>query len=182
MKRPGIGTYLIGNPISALAIFGFTAWLTWRWYNGEAPGIAAVIFGFVTMSAFDANGKLNNYRHWQREWDAMGGRASRPAALAGFVSSRTAKVLVGVPLWALAVVATLHVGSDPLGQAAAALFWLGSALIVAVPVYRSVTRRMAAGRTQPARQFPFVTGCVPVPRASPSFDAARAALPDYARF
>ena len=73
MKRPGIGTYLIGNPISALAIFGFTLWLTWRWYVGDAPGIAAVIFGFVTMSAFDASNKLNDYRHWQQQWNAMSG-------------------------------------------------------------------------------------------------------------
>src|ERR1700729_379338 len=132
MRRPGIGTYLIGNPISALALFALTVWITWRWYNGDAPGIAAIILGFVTMSAFDANGKLNDYRHWQREWNAMGGQAPRPGALTRFVGSRTVKVLFGVPLWCAFAYGALHVKPHSDEEVAAGLFWIGSLVIVAV--------------------------------------------------
>jgi hypothetical protein len=178
VKRPGIGTYLIGNPLSALALTGLTGWLAWQWYIGELSGLVPIAVGIVTISAFDAFRRIGEYKLWQREWNAMEGRAPTPRPLPRIRLNLAMRLLVGAPLWLAGAYGALHAGNDPLVQIAAALFWLGTLLAAGAVLYRWRKRTPA---TPNVSRNPRVTHCISVPSVSVPIVQAILNLPGYCR-
>ena len=75
MNRPSAFTYLIGNPISLIGLWLVTAILAYRSYEAQLPIILPIITGIAAISATNAYQRLDAYRLWRREWEALGGEA-----------------------------------------------------------------------------------------------------------
>jgi hypothetical protein len=178
MKRPSVGTYVIGNPASALALFGLTVWLAWRWYNGDMPGFIPVIVGFVTMSAFSAFNRLKDYRHWKHEWNAMSGNSSEVGLFTRMRANHVARILVGGTLWCGFAYLAVYAANDPGAQVGAGLFWLGTLLIVAVWIFQRL-RQVIRHRPRRENIQASVSQCLGVASQSPGLDSAFVSLPGY---
>ena len=77
MNKPSPFTYFIGNPISLICAWLLTAALAYQWYANGGPGILPIITGLAAISASNAYQRIDKYRLWQREWEAMNGVATR---------------------------------------------------------------------------------------------------------
>jgi hypothetical protein len=182
MKKPGPFVYLFGNPVALLAAFAATAFFGYRWWSEDASLLPAVVAFLVFCQTMNATGHLQKYNEWKREWDAMEGKPSAGVSRFRIAWTPATRFLVGVPAWAIGAYAMLTVpmGDDLPARLAKASFWLGTALMVVVLIYRALPRRKRAVKAAPAK-YPDVTVCVPVPRSSPSLRDVLAQLPDCCR-
>jgi len=179
MKRPSSLTFLIGNPVSALAIFAGVAVVIWQWWHGRAADLAAVLAVFGLMVTMNASDQVTNYHHWKAEWDAMDGKVSGIRISAGVM--RFWHVVIGLALWAAGAYGAMTLKPGPGTQIAVWCFWAGSALLLANLIYRMIR---AIRTRQPARRPP-ADIAVAVATASvgrsPALSAAASAVPDYCR-
>ncbi len=77
MNRPSAFTYLIGNPISLIGLWLVTAILAYRSYEAQLPIILPIITGVAAILATNAYQRLDAYRLWKREWEALGSDGKR---------------------------------------------------------------------------------------------------------
>lgn len=178
MKPPSIGTYLMGNPLSALALMGLTAWLVWQWQLGNVPGIAPLLAGIALTYAANAYRRIQAYRLWQSEWNAMGDSSTQRRRFSFATARPMLRIIIGGPLWLGFAYGVAHAGHDELGRAAAALFWLATAIIVVGWGYRIWKGRSRATASAPQRDM-IVAQCLSVSHHSPSTQQAFVALPRY---
>ncbi|OXE36095.1 MAG: hypothetical protein CGW95_09790 [Phenylobacterium zucineum] len=78
MKSPSPLDYIVGNPISALLIVIATLFVVLAAIGGSATPIAAFSMLALCGWAWSSNRRVETYRLWKREWDAMSGKV-KPA-------------------------------------------------------------------------------------------------------
>jgi hypothetical protein len=177
MNRPSRFSYAIGNPVSVLGILGFGGFLLYRWWTGQAPGMAAVFAFVMISSAVTASDRIGQYAAWKRQWDALGGVSTptlrqRIAAVPGL----RAVVLLGV--W-LGIVYYGSVGThDAWGRIGILIGVLGVPAVLAVA---AVARLVGWVRSRRRRRLMPVAICLRRPRRAVTPAQAKAAVPDYCR-
>ncbi len=177
MSRPGLLTYLVGNPVSALLVVFATLILVVGAFSGSVHWLVALVAVIVTGHAMGCNRRLQEYGRWKREWDGMGGQATAKKSLRALAKLLSLRILFGVGGWLLLAFLTLGAAHQPGAGILVALFWLGSAFLLGNAVYRAIRRRRAGRKATNVT----VRVCLAVPRSSPSLAQANAALPDYCR-
>jgi len=174
MNRPNFFTYLIGNGLSfvglsiGLLVFGF------QFLTTGQGGMLALIFLIAGSAAYKANERIRAYNDWQREWNAMDGKAPRQFALPGWGKLR---VVLGVIVWIVFGFMALGATGTPGLEIPLAMFWAGTALGIAVAIFRLIKR----GKSAPRRGADFVSHCLARPGQSASLNQAYQSLPDYCR-
>jgi hypothetical protein len=181
MKRPGEIVFVFGNPLALAVLVGGTLYLTYQWWTGQgAPGFAFMAFLAMSYSA-SCNNELRKYKEWKQDWEAMEGKVPRRATFAWTPAMR---FVIGVPLWCILayVVSTVPQDHDPIGTLAAAAFWLATAFMIVVLIYRGVRAlRKPRARSAGKAFSPCVAVCILPPRSSPPLMDAYQQLPDYCR-
>jgi hypothetical protein len=177
MKRPSGFTYVVGNPVSVIALALGAAYLAYQWWNGGSPAIALAAF-IAAAYAMGANSRLQKYNDWKREWEAMEGKRPSQRTARRVLNSVAVRVAIGLPLWCAFAYLALTSGNDPTMRAARALFLLATLVMAVGFAYRLMRRRRP--RANASRDVP-VTLCVAPPRQSPDLAQAYAALPVYCR-
>lgn len=173
MKRPAPYIYLVGNPVSMLAIALLAIYLAYEWWIGVASPVVPIVAFALATSAFKANDRLEHYQEWKREWQAMNGEA--PTAGRLLVPARTVRLVLGGIGWCVMAFFALNPGDQPELQVASVMFWILTLVLIANAIYRWFKQRRGQ---RPARDEP-VAICPPVPRQSPALKQAYAELPDY---
>lgn len=174
MNRPSIRTYLLGNPLSVCAAIGTTAYFAYRCWTGVINPVLPGIMVMVTLSAFNAAGRIGKFHRWRREWNAMNGGEVRqgfrlPRIPAGL------RIGIGSIIWvALAIYVAQH-GDEPALRLPTLLFWLTTALLIAWGLVGGLARLRRRGATRAV----VVKICQGRPWASPTVAEAFAALPAY---
>jgi hypothetical protein len=178
MNRPSSFTYFIGNPISLIGIWLLTAFLAYQWYaNGEAV-ILPIIAGLAAISASNANQRLNKYRLWKREWEAMNGVVTTGTVTGDLMRTTGFRIVVGGVLWCVFAYGALTIGNAPEGKLVAGLFWMTTLVMIVGGIYRLIRRNRAAPKKPVVRDVP-VTLCLKPAQQSPSLGQAFASLPEY---
>jgi hypothetical protein len=175
MRRPGLVTYALGNPVSVVGLSGAACFCIYEWWTGQGAGLLALVVALVAISSVNASERLSTYGQWKREWQAMGGETPR-----SFVSPRAFRVLhitVVAVIWVGAALVVLTEQREPGMQIPAAMFWLAT-VIAAIAGIRKMLRRGKRSAPQRAKDVP-VTLCVRIPAHSTTLNAAFANLPDY---
>jgi hypothetical protein len=177
VSRPSLLTYLFGNMLSVGALGLATIFLVYQAWTGGTSWFVPIVAIVVTAYAGGCNGRIEKYRLWKREWDAMGGET--PAGLK-LPRIPGLKYVVGFVLWAIFAAGIPGLAKQPGMGIPVALFWLGSFLMFGTAIYRAVKSRRPQARTS-AKHDAMVSVSLPVPRQSPELRTAHAALPEYCR-
>lgn len=179
MNRPSAFTYFIGNPISLIGVWLLTAVLAYQWYANGGPGILPIITGIAAISASNAYQRIDKYRLWKREWEAMNGVATTGTMTGDLMRTTGFRVIVGGAIWCAFAYGALTIGNQPGGQVAAGLFWIGTLVMIVGGLYRLVRRNRAPTPKQAAIRDVPVTLCLKPAQQSPNLNQAFAALPEY---
>jgi len=179
MNRPSAFTYFIGNPISLIAVWLLTAFLAYQWYANGGPGILPIITGIAAISASNAYQRIDKYRLWKREWEAMNGVATTGTMTGDIMRTTGFRVIVGGAIWCAFAYGALTIGNQPGGQVAAGLFWAATLVMIVGGLYRLVRRNRAAAPKQAEIRDVPVTQCLRSPMQSSDLRQAYAALPEY---
>ncbi|MDO8381019.1 hypothetical protein [Phenylobacterium sp.] len=176
MRPPGIITRLVGNGLVmallgvGVIVFGVQFFTTGE---GGIPALACLGVGILSKRA---NDQLRSYQLWKMEWEAMGGEAPKGFSLPHIPGARY--VLGGI-VWLFFAQGALALGKAPGNELVIALFWLGSAIMAGVILFR-VFRRFGALIAKGAKGKRVTVGvCLPAPRQSPALQEAYSALPEY---
>ena len=173
MKRPSFFAYLIGNPISALAIFGYSCLVIYWWWIGRVQGLAPILAVFAISLTMDAAHKVTEYHHWKRSWNAMSGIV--PGAF--LYRLRTP---IGVLAWlGVGYVLTQLNPKDPTNKMGFVVYGIGSAVIVCAVLYRII--RALIWRARRRRKPLPVAVNLAIPRSSPAPKQIYKGLPSYCR-
>lgn len=179
MNRPGLLNFIIGHPIIVLALWLITAYFGYAWYIGNTPVVPMIVAGLVAISAANANSRVQAYRDWKREWDAMEGRPpTQPLGMRLF-RSRGLGIALAVAIWCVFAYGALTAPHQPGSVFAVGAFWIVTALMVGNVIYRLFRRspKPIAGSSD-ARDVP-VTQCLKASSGSADLERAFAALPEY---
>jgi len=179
MNRPSAFTYLIGNPLSLIALWLLAALAGYRWYAGDAEIIWPVIAALAAISAANANGRLNKYRLWKRDWEAMNGVVTTGTIIGDLMLRPVFRVVAGGAIWLAMAYGALTLASQPGMKVATALFWLGTLLLVCAGAFRWARLRWTGARQTRRVGDVLVAVCVAIPRQSPTTKQAFGQLPDY---
>jgi hypothetical protein len=179
MNRPSPFTYLIGNPITLIGAWLLTAFLAYQWYANGGPGILPIITGIAAISASNAYARIDKYRLWKREWEAMNGVATTGTMTGDLMRTTGFRVVIGGAIWCLFAYGALTIGKQPGGQTAAGLFWIATLVMIVGGLYRLIRRKRAAAPKQSAIRDVPVTQCLRAPMQAPDLRQAYAALPEY---
>jgi hypothetical protein len=179
MNRPSAFTYLIGNPISLIGAWLLTAFLAYQWYANGGPVILPIITGLAALSASNAYARIDKYRLWKREWDAMNGVVTTGTMTGDLMQTKGFRFIVGGAIWCVFAYFALTIGYQPGSQWAAGLFWLGTLVMVVGNIYNFFKRKRAASPKQAAIRDVPVTQCLRVPAQSPTLQQGYASLPEY---
>jgi len=173
MKRPTISAYLFGNSISLLLSYAVTAFLIYQAFIGGAHWVAVIIAAGVPSYCTTSSDRVEAYRLWKLEWDAMSGVVRRPSL---FVRAPWLNVVLGYGIWLAVMWITMKVVPDQ-RTAIAAWFWIGNALLVAFGLFKLLRRK----RRAPTTKLVQVTLCLRVPQQSPHVRQTYSALPEYCK-
>ncbi len=177
MIRPSWYNYLIGNPVSALAIFAVGGYVLYLRWIGATTNIAAVVTAFVMIGTVNASDRLSRYRDWKRKWDGLAGHRQGPGVLARLLRTSFVRVVLILMLDAGALAYVDRHPYTPEGEVVGLLFLGGNGLVVIGVLYRLVRwlfvrpRRSAAKAAMPVD----VAVCIPLPKQA----ARHGNLPDY---
>jgi hypothetical protein len=179
MNRPSAFTYLIGNPISLIGAWLLTAFLAYQWYANGGPGILPIITGLAALSASNAYARIDKYRLWKREWEAMNGVSTTGTMTGDLMRTKGFRFIVGGAIWCVFAYGALTIGNQPGSQWVAGLFWLGTLAMIGGGIYNLIKRKRVAAPKQVAiRDIP-VGQCLRVPMQSPNLQQSYASLPEY---
>lgn len=178
MNRPGPITYLFGNPGIALTALLLALVFTYEGFVGQASpliALAAWVGAFYCSRAYE---RLDKYRLWKLEWDAMDGQPRR-AGLLQRAARNTALRMIGAGLlWFWMASEALSISNQPGREFAVGLFFIGTLVLIAGGVFRVGWRVWRSRGRRVARDIP-VTLCLRPFRQSPSVREAFAALPEF---
>jgi hypothetical protein len=175
MNPPGLFTFLLGNPISALALIGGGGWMIWQWWEGAYTLLGALLgLLFITMGSNHGD-RFIRYAAWRREWRAAHGGAS-----SGFLSSATGRWLLALALFALLAYPLYRFPHHPWVIAYGKPAFAGWAMILgAVVLFRMVQKLgRVVFRRKPRSTTIYVTTPLPVPARAPTLADAVSALPN----
>lgn len=179
MRRPGALVFLFGNPLIAFALLCAACYCGYAWWTGQMQTLPALVVVLAACYAFRASDQYQSYRQWKREWDAMEGRAPSQRLVRTFRRGGPLHIFVGICAWCVCAVLILGKQNQPFWQVPAASFWLATALMILVAIYRAV-RRSRARRAPKIRDVP-VSVCLSVPHRSTAAEKAFSDLPEYCR-
>jgi len=171
MKRPTVIQFILGNPIVGLAIFAAACLVWYRWWQGQAAGVGAVLMLFAVTIAGQAFDTVNDYRHKQREWKALAGE---PLGGISLQHLKTLRVALAIPIWCAMAWYLWRERHDPEMQLAGWLFIAGSVLGFANLIWRARSKPVA--KPKQWKDLP-VTQCLGAPARSPSLGQAVYDLP-----
>jgi hypothetical protein len=176
VRQPNLPTRLFGNPASAIALLVAAGFCIYEWWSGQGSGGLALIAFLAAGYAMAASERLEKYKQWKREWEAMEGNRPAPTAARPLTALRA---VLALAVWCFFAFLALSQANQPDAQLGVGLFWLATAVIVVAGI-ASLFRKRRNTRTRVVTDIP-VTLCVPIPRNSPSAAQAFAALPQYCR-
>ena len=175
MTRPGLFTYLFGNPVTSLGSLGLLALAGYKMYLGQYNFIPVLVAGLIAARCWQCASQIQAYNRWQRDWNAMNGGTASGGLFARTPWLRWPAVVVlwgGVSWLAVSnLTGTVH-------ALAVAWFWGGSALLAAYGLFRLWRKRP---RRAKAANWDDVAARVKVPTVSADAGRAASALPDYCR-
>lgn len=168
MKPPTSFQWLIGNPVSSLALSVGVIYVLWQSATGHMGwplGFAAIAIGAYAAKASEA---VNKYTAWRREWEGLNG--SRRVLLLPRIPGL--KYVFGIGAWLFLATLAIDARDDQGLTVPVALFWAGSLAAIVGSVWVWVRRgRISKGRTDD------VTVCVGRPLISSSIAFGVSALP-----
>jgi hypothetical protein len=179
MRRPGALVFLFGNPLSAFALLCAACYCGYAWWTGQMQTLPALVVVLAACYAFRASDQYQSYRDWKREWEAMEGHVPSQRLARIFRRGGPLHIFAAVCAWSVGAVLILAKQDQPFWQIPAASFWLATALMVVVAIYRAI-RRSRARRAPKIQDVP-VTVCLSVPRWSPEAKRAFGDLPEYCK-
>lgn len=144
MKPPGLVASVIGANIvfvgigMALAVFGWLFFTTGEHFWWLFTCLMAGHF------SYRANAKVRAYRQWQREWQGMSGEGPRPIRLPRLGGLR---IVVALAAWLFAAWFAITEGDDPNLRIPVVMFWIGTALAVALQARSWLRRAFSGDRT-----------------------------------
>ena len=182
MNRPRLFTYLIGNPLSCVAILGGCGYLAYHWWMNQdtVSGFVPLLALFIGSTAIKANGEIKAYANWKREWDAMAGIGPQPS----LVHNRFVRPVFTFAIWlgfAYWLTTNASAKDEELFQDLAFIFLVLNLVIVLAIIFRVgrwIFRRSRVARVTTERDY-VVTGCLPVPKRSPRVIDILPSLPPY---
>jgi hypothetical protein len=177
MRRPGPLVFLFGNPLSAFALLCAACYCGYAWWTGQMQTLPALVVVLAACYAFRASDQYRSYRDWKREWDAMEGRVPSQRLARVFRRGGPLHIIAALCAWAVCAVLILAKQDQPFWRLPVATFWLATALMIVVAIYRAVKRSRA--RRAPKIEDVPVTVCLRVPRRSPAAEKSFAMLPAY---
>lgn len=180
MNRPGLVTYLLGNVVSFFALFDLVLFLAYEWWAVHTSPAPAILAGLAFVWSMGAREKIENYRHWKREWDAMEGRPPPQPLMARIRANPVLRFSIGLPLWFGMAYLVWH-ANDPVREVGIAFFSFATVLMIGSPVYARIRQRKqvaAVRREEELKDLPVML-CLRAPQQSPSVQQAYAALPGY---
>lgn len=180
MSRPPLLVRMAGSPLPAFLLFMAYAAIVAGWYQGEAPWWLALAAVGASLRTLAAIGRLRRYKAWLAEWNAMGA-AEQPRPKEKRSGQRRLFIAVAALLLLAIPAAFPHLQGNAASGSALRLIWALACIYLAVPLLRSVKRRMAKRRkAEPeAVDAPVVEWTLGRASSSPSrFEAARK-LPEY---
>ena len=183
MNKPKVFTYLIGNPLSVLALLGLSGYLVYLWfgYNGNASVLFLIAPAAITSAALKASSQLITYRNWSREWEQLSGDKSAARVYLKGLEPWRIKILIGV-----AIVSGYFVIDSNADLHQPATWVLGLCvvcfLVAIIRWIRHIFGRFQFGKSKVrAGKEYIVEQCLPPFKNSPRPLQAVHALPPYAK-
>lgn len=141
MRPPSALQWLFGNPVSALVLMLGALFVGYRWLTGEFTWFAALLAAMVAGYSAKAYERVASYSAWKREWAMMNGKSPglRLPRIGGL------RYVLGIVAWMFLALLAIGSANDPSLRVPVMLFWLGTAVIVVVGVYRLVRSTSRAG-------------------------------------
>jgi hypothetical protein len=96
MRPPSTQTHVLGSPPICLIAVGFVAFFAYYHWQGEPAFLPLAISIAFLLSVKRAHEKVQVYRTWKREWDAMSGVPLRPTRWARMVALLVFSVPLGL--------------------------------------------------------------------------------------
>ncbi len=177
MRRPGALVFLFGNPLIAFALLCAGCYCGYAWWTGQMQTLPAFVVILAACYAFRASDQYQAYRDWKREWDAMEGRVPSRRLARVFRRGGPLHIVAAVCAWCVCAALILAKQDQPFWQIPADSFWLATALMILVALYRAV-RNWRVRSPAKIEDVP-VTVCLSVPRRSPAASQLFGALPAY---
>jgi hypothetical protein len=177
MTRPGLFTYLFGNPFSYFGSLGLLAYFLYQaaMVNGE---YGAVIWtSILAARCWHCASKVQAYGRWKREWAMATGNGRKPLLAA---MSPAARSVVALGLWFGMAAFTIATVGPEYRTLANDWFWVGNGGIGLVVIGKLVGRWITQRQRPSSKPFD-VRVCLPKPMFSPDFRQSYSQLPDYCR-
>lgn len=181
MNRPSAFTYLVGNPLSCLALLCLAGAMVYQWWiNQETTSWFILIIAFVIAStAMKANTQIANYKAWKQEYDdiATGGDSSLAGARRNAFLRRFAAVIIWLALayW-LGLNAKAADKISSYGNIALVFLILTTAVLLKIIFSVWSARHKKPKQTTSDH---VVTLCLPIPKESPTMQEVFPILPAY---
>ena len=173
MRPPSVLQWLFGNPVCALVLVLGALFVGYRWLTGEFTWFAALLAAMVAGYSARAYERVASYSAWKREWDMMNGRSPglRLPRIGGL------RYVLGIVAWMFLALLAIGSAADPAMRIPVVLFWLATAVMVVVGLYRLI--RGHSGRASTGKGM--VRVCLGTPVQSANVQQALRALPAYCR-
>ncbi len=175
MTRPGLFSYLCGNPVASL---GSLAGLAWAVYCAAFRGlsyVAVIVVALVAARCWQCASQIGAYNRWQRQWNAMNGVTKGRGA---FTVVPWLRWPVVISVWVITGVPAINMLEGSARELAIGWFVMGTVILGGYGLFARLRQRKG-NRNVPA--LADVSPLLGKPAISSDARATRDSLPDYCR-